>query len=74
MPEKGSRKMNAVPHIVIIGGGFGGLYTAQHLKRAPARITLIDRRNFHLFQPPTLPGGHRWPFPGQYCRPLAGHT
>lgn len=39
------------PHIVIIGGGFGGLYTAQHLKYADAKITLIDRRNFHLFQP-----------------------
>lgn len=39
------------PRIVIIGGGFGGLYTAQHLKNAPAQITLIDRRNFHLFQP-----------------------
>ena len=39
------------PHVVIIGGGFGGLYCAQALKRAPVRITLIDRRNFHLFQP-----------------------
>ncbi len=38
-------------HVVIIGGGFGGLYTAQSLKNAPVRITLIDRRNFHLFQP-----------------------
>lgn len=40
-----------IPHIVIIGGGFGGLYTAQHLKHVQAKITLIDRRNFHLFQP-----------------------
>ncbi|MBP7964040.1 MAG: NAD(P)/FAD-dependent oxidoreductase [Caldilineaceae bacterium] len=38
-------------HLVIIGGGFGGLYAAKALKRAPVRITLIDRRNFHLFQP-----------------------
>lgn len=37
--------------IVIVGGGFGGLYAAQHLKHAPFDITLIDRRNFHLFQP-----------------------
>ncbi len=43
--------ISAQPHIVIIGGGFGGLYTAQHLKYADAKITLIDRRNFHLFQP-----------------------
>lgn len=38
-------------NIVIIGGGFGGLYTAQNLKSARANISLIDRRNFHLFQP-----------------------
>ncbi|HUI44096.1 MAG TPA: NAD(P)/FAD-dependent oxidoreductase [Terriglobia bacterium] len=37
--------------IVIVGGGFGGLRAAQALKRAPVDITLIDRRNFHLFQP-----------------------
>jgi NADH dehydrogenase len=41
-----------VPHrIVIIGGGFGGLNAARALRRAPAQVTLIDRRNFHLFQP-----------------------
>jgi NADH dehydrogenase len=38
-------------HVVIIGGGFGGLYAAKSLRRAPVRVTLIDRRNFHLFQP-----------------------
>lgn len=40
------------PHrVVIIGGGFGGLYTAQALKNANVAVTLIDKRNFHLFQP-----------------------
>ncbi len=40
------------PHqVVIIGGGFGGLYAAQTLKNAPVEVTLIDKRNFHLFQP-----------------------
>lgn len=39
------------PHVVIIGGGFGGLYCARSLRGAPVRITLVDRRNFHLFQP-----------------------
>jgi NADH dehydrogenase len=39
------------PRVVIIGGGFGGLAAAQALKNAPVEITLIDRRNFHLFQP-----------------------
>ncbi|HZT79669.1 MAG TPA: NAD(P)/FAD-dependent oxidoreductase, partial [Gemmataceae bacterium] len=38
-------------HVVIVGGGFGGLYAARSLRRAPVRVTLIDRRNFHLFQP-----------------------
>jgi NADH dehydrogenase len=43
--------MNALPHVVIVGGGFGGLYAAKSLKRVAVRVTLIDRRNFHLFQP-----------------------
>ncbi len=38
-------------HVVIIGGGFGGLAAAQALKRAPVTVTVIDRRNHHLFQP-----------------------
>jgi len=37
--------------VVIIGGGFGGLYAARALRRAPVDVTLVDRRNFHLFQP-----------------------
>src|SRR5262245_65698950 len=37
--------------VVVIGGGFGGLYATQCLKRVPVTVTLIDRRNFHLFQP-----------------------
>ncbi len=39
------------PKVLIIGGGFGGLSAAQHLKSASLDITLLDRRNFHLFQP-----------------------
>lgn len=41
----------SVPHVVILGGGFGGLHAARALKRAPVRVTLIDRHNYHLFQP-----------------------
>jgi NADH dehydrogenase len=37
--------------VVIVGGGFGGLAVAKGLKEAPVEVTLIDRRNFHLFQP-----------------------
>ncbi len=40
-----------IPHVVIVGGGFGGLAAAKALKNAPARVTLIDRSNHHLFQP-----------------------
>ena len=39
------------PRVVIIGGGFAGLYAARQLRRAPVHLTLIDRRNHHLFQP-----------------------
>ena len=38
-------------HVVIVGGGFGGLYAAQKLAKAPVKVTLIDKRNFHVFQP-----------------------
>jgi NADH:ubiquinone reductase (H+-translocating) len=38
-------------HVVIIGGGFAGLYAARALRRAPVAVTVIDRRNHHLFQP-----------------------
>ena len=43
--------MGDTPHVVIVGGGFAGLYAARALRKAPVRVTVIDRRNFHLFQP-----------------------
>lgn len=43
--------MSTAPHLVIIGAGFGGLTAAQALKKAPVRITVVDRTNHHLFQP-----------------------
>src|ERR1700704_5201715 len=45
MPQLSAHK------VVILGGGFGGLYAAKALRRAPVELTVIDRRNFHLFQP-----------------------
>ena len=39
------------PHVVVVGGGFGGLYFTKALYRAPVRVTLVDRTNHHLFQP-----------------------
>lgn len=41
----------SVPHIVVLGGGFAGLWATRALANSPARITLIDRHNHHLFQP-----------------------
>ncbi|AFZ12274.1 NADH dehydrogenase (ubiquinone) [Crinalium epipsammum PCC 9333] len=49
MPEELTNQ--SAHHVVIIGGGFGGLYAAKSLKNAPVKVTLIDKRNFHLFQP-----------------------
>src|SRR5919205_3641722 len=39
------------PRVVIVGSGFGGLYAARALATAPVQITLVDQRNYHLFQP-----------------------
>ena len=51
-PEECAMRPNTpLHHVVIIGGGFGGLYAAKALRGAPVRVTLVDRRNFHLFQP-----------------------
>jgi NADH:quinone reductase (non-electrogenic) len=41
----------SLPHVVIVGGGFGGLAAARALNRAPVRVTLVDRRNYNLFRP-----------------------
>jgi NADH dehydrogenase len=40
-----------MPHIIIVGGGFAGLYTARGLAGADAQLTVVDRHNYHLFQP-----------------------
>jgi NADH dehydrogenase len=43
--------VNNEPRVVIIGGGFGGLCAARGLAGAPVSVTLIDKRNYHLFRP-----------------------
>jgi NADH:ubiquinone reductase (H+-translocating) len=42
---------HVVPHVVIVGAGFAGIRAAQGLARAPVQVTVIDRGNYHLFQP-----------------------
>jgi NADH dehydrogenase len=61
----------ASPHnVVVIGGGFGGLLAAKHLAGAPVEVTLIDRRNFHLFQPLTYQVATGALSPAEVCYPL----
>src|SRR3981081_2953154 len=56
--------------VVIVGGGFGGLQSALRLRRAPVEVTLIDRRNFHLFQPLTYQVATGALSPGEIAYPL----
>ncbi|HKV25612.1 MAG TPA: NAD(P)/FAD-dependent oxidoreductase [Candidatus Acidoferrum sp.] len=58
--------------VVILGGGFGGLSAAQKLKRATVDVTLIDRRNFHLFQPLMYQVATGSLSPGEIAAPLRG--
>jgi NADH dehydrogenase len=58
------------PKVVIVGGGFGGLQAATHLKSADVDITLVDRRNFHLFQPLTYQVATGALSPGEVAYPL----
>lgn len=62
--------MAGVHKIVILGGGFGGLVAAQTLKRSNACVTLIDKRNFHLFQPLLYQVATGSLSPGQVASPL----
>src|SRR5579864_7075156 len=56
--------------VVILGGGFGGLYAAKALRYAPVEVTLVDRRNFHLFQPLLYQVATGSLSPGEIAAPL----
>jgi len=56
--------------VVVVGGGFGGLQAAKHLASAPVDVTLVDRRNFHLFQPLTYQVATGALSPGEVAYPL----
>jgi len=57
-------------HRVVVGGGFGGLQAVRKLRHAPVDITLIDRRNFHLFQPLVYQVATGALSPGEIASPL----
>jgi NADH dehydrogenase len=59
-----------IHRVVVVGGGFGGLQAVQKLRRAPVEVTLIDRRNFHLFQPLTYQVATGALSPGEIAYPL----
>jgi NADH:ubiquinone reductase (H+-translocating) len=56
--------------VVVVGGGFGGLQAVQKLRRGPVEVTLVDRRNFHLFQPLTYQIATGALSPGEVAYPL----
>jgi NADH dehydrogenase len=58
------------PKVVVVGGGFGGLQATAKLARLPVDVTLVDRRNFHLFQPLTYQVATGALSPGEVCYPL----
>jgi NADH dehydrogenase len=62
--------MSAPHRVVVVGGGFGGLYAAKSLGKAPVAVTLIDQRNFHLFQPLLYQVATGGLSPGEIASPL----
>ncbi len=63
----------AQPHrVIVLGGGFGGLSAVRRFKRAPVEVILIDRRNFHLFQPIMYQIATGSLSPGEIAAPLRG--
>ena len=63
---------SGIHRVVVVGGGFGGLQAALKLRSAPVEVTLIDRRNFHLFQPLTYQVATGALSPGEIAYPLRG--
>jgi len=66
------RRANKPWKVVIVGGGFGGLSAAKHLKSGSVDLTLIDRRNYHLFQPLLYQVATGSLSPGEIAYPLRG--
>jgi NADH:ubiquinone reductase (H+-translocating) len=65
-------RRDVIPHVLIVGGGFGGLAAAKALRHTPAVVTLIDRTNHHLFQPLLYQVATSVLAPGQIASPIRG--
>src|SRR3982751_1584557 len=61
-----------LPHVVVVGAGFAGLTAVKALAHAPCRVTLIDRRNYHLFQPLLYQVATAALSPAEIARPIRG--
>src|ERR1700761_6765411 len=61
---------NGMPRVVIVGAGFGGLNAAQALAKAPAHVTVIDRKNHHTFQPLLYQVATAGLSPGEIAAPI----
>src|SRR4029434_1040707 len=69
-PSGSAHSLMGMHQVVIVGGGFGGLQAAKHLKGADVEVTLVDRRNFHLFQPLAYQVATGALAAGEVCYPL----
>ncbi|HEV2579785.1 MAG TPA: NAD(P)/FAD-dependent oxidoreductase [Ktedonobacteraceae bacterium] len=70
LPGVASRVPAVIPHVVIVGAGFGGLQAARALRDAPVRVTVIDRNNHHLFQPLLYQVATAGISPADICAPI----
>src|SRR5436190_9215526 len=68
--ETRRRTMDDRPKVVIIGGGFGGLWAAKALAKKPVEVTLIDRKNHHVFQPLLYQVATAVLSPGEIAQPI----
>lgn len=72
MSAPAPERPGTLPHVVIVGAGFAGLTAAQRLGREPVRVTVIDRKNYHTFQPLLYQVATTTLSPGQIAGPIRG--